>query len=75
MIVTPKGKIDITEQLNIEIQEVLYSALEKFCDRSGNNLSWLAYDGFELTISEGGVDMKWDFSARLNHKVIIEDKY
>lgn len=74
MIATPKGKINITEQLNIEIQESLYAALEKFCDRSGNNLSWLAYDGFEVTVSEYGVDMKWDFSARLNHKVTIEDK-
>ena len=68
MLVTPKGKIDITEQLNIEIQEALYSALEKFCDRSGNNLSWLSYNGFEIKVNEYGVDMKWDFSARLNHK-------
>ena len=72
MIVVPRGNIDITEQLNIEIQEAIYFALEKFCIRSDNKLSWLMYDGFEMTVSEYGVDMKWDFSARLNHKVEVK---
>ena len=69
-------KKEITSNIdvfNTEIETALYKALSKFCIAEGIDLSWLVYDGFVQTINyNGSIELEWDFSARLNHKVELE---
>jgi len=65
----PSSKIGITEQLNIEVREAVQEAAAKFCDRSGNKLSYINYDGFTIEYnSNSSATITWDISAKIARK-------
>lgn len=66
---TPKEKIDITEQLNTELEQAFYDAIEKFCDRSGTKLDYLIYRGFTMSpLEHGGCSLNWSVDAKISVK-------
>ena len=61
-------KISVTDQMNIELQEVFTEVLKKFADRTDSNFKYLNYDGFTANFDESGVILEWNVSARLGWK-------